>query len=488
MFDSLISLSESGLKMDGAVDRPELAHQGPYDYDMSPELRSELEEFVYAHTPCRHKFSDMRGQRGIVYFDGRGRAADALLADISSSELMRQARIHGWRGADDEVGVGSTPHGTGVLFTNGGAGYRIPYTESEGPVSDDLPSPVQEPRDYMKLARKLVAEIRKQAAPRSKVTAKKESDGRIIISVDAYTPLVIDSEGYVYETRHGHVSAINRRGHILDMLESGFRFQLNALDRAGMPSQIRMEATESISDEALESLEGPLRSAAERLRESFGGYQFDAFRAWVIGVDRNTLEQLSSSGALTRVGDQFKLVPLRKEEDVDVEMERFLAEGWKSMDIKKRAEPVGTSEFKEVTNLAQTFWNLGYEPFTNRVESIASGLSIDYDVPQVEDMGDKVLRDVRRFDKHSRTWRAGVNLFRERSGRIDIQRLIKDIKASQAKAKKLMSAFDKLCDLGKAKSADWTSLDDRYRKEANEGYRVFMKAGDQLVKALQSIK
>jgi hypothetical protein len=503
MFDSMMELSENR-KMDGAVDRPELMVRS-HDFDLSPEMRSELEDFVYEHTPCRHKFTDNRGQRGIVYFDERNRAADCLIGEMAASELLRQARIHGHKGDGHAPGVGDTAHGTGAMTSDrtGSAGYNIhPRTEDEDIPASEVPDPADPDADYMKLARRMVRRIREQSAPRSSVTARKKADGNILISVDAHTPLVIDSDGYVYETKHGHVNPMHRLGHIRDLIETGFDFKLNALNYSGHPQQItNHSAVQAIGEDVVNAItDERLREAAAKLRESFGGYQFDAMRAWVIGVDRYTLGQLTDTGTLKKVGDQYQIIPLRQE-SVVYDRERVLDEGWgvlaedsgwKTSGGNRRAEPVSSSDYDRVNKIGMSFWFTGFDKMVGADKAVSSW-NVLVDDEKVYKATERYLKMMRGFDKHSRTWRAGLNLFKERHGKIDIARLVKDVRAGLAKGRKLNAAFEKLLPMVKAAAesagdpTDYTNEDYNIR-DSRAGYRVFIQTGNDLVKALEAIK
>jgi hypothetical protein len=494
MFESMMELSEqTGLKMDGAVDRGELMTR-PWNGDLDSETRAALEDFVFTETPCRHKFNDAMGQRGIVYFDERGRAAHCLIGEMASSELMRQARIHGWRDKGQDHGAeGDTAHGTLVMRdnTSGNAGYVHPYTEEKVPDSE-VPEPDEENPDFMPMARRMVKVIRKQTAPRSRVLATRKDDGNIVISVDEFTPIVVASDGYVYETRFGHINPMRRIGHIQDLLETGFDFKLNALDRSGNPESIRSRP--QINEDAIGDIEDTdLRDAATKLKESFGGHQFSVNRAWVVGVDRQTLNQLITTGTIQRIDDQYQITPLRQEE-VEPDIDDILAEGWGSVEtgwktktMEVRKDPVGTADYKAVNYAGTALWG-AYDAFAGSMGNVVSSWSALCDDPKIGEAADNLMKAIEVFDRHTRTWRAGVNLFRERNGKIDIARFTKDTKASLAKSKKLMDRFESVAAMvKKTDPEEWSDTEHEF-VITREGYRGFVKSADALVKTLLSVK
>lgn len=488
MFESMMGLTEqSGTEMDGAITRDAMTYQRSTDYPVNPEQRSELENFVYAHTPCRHKFVDNAGRRGIVYFDQRGRAADVLIGEMAASELYRQARIHGWRGlygASRGTTPGDTAHGTLAMRdgARNGAGYVVhPMEEQEEIPASDIPDPTDENPDYMPLVRRMVKVIADQSAPRSKVSAKRKPDGNILIHVDQFTPLVVDDEGYVYETAFGHVSPNRRVGHIRDLLETGFEFKLNALSYHGFSQTLTRPR---ITEEDLSCLpEGALKDAANKLRESFGGMQFDASRAWVIGVDRYTLDQLVATGTLDRTGDQYTLVKLRQE-SAEIGAARLVEEGWSALEERKRTEPVAASLLSNVLDLGHAFWaSLEHLQKGLGVATTWDAMVTDYDASMA---AEKLSNKLPGFDRHSRTWRAGITWLKDLNGKIDYDRLAKDVKTSMAKASKLMKELDKVArKVEKADPAEYKDALDELEM-AREGYRRFMKDGELFLKGLQA--
>lgn len=126
MFDHMMEhISEQRLGSSGAVERPEFGRDyGTQDAvdPNDPEQRQKLERFVLANTPERHRFQTAEGLQAIVYFDSRGRAVSAALAEIAVEDLVRIA--HGFSsrfpGEPDHAkpGTSSTDHG-----------YRKPVTE-----------------------------------------------------------------------------------------------------------------------------------------------------------------------------------------------------------------------------------------------------------------------------------------------------------------------------------------------------------------------
>jgi len=83
-----------------------------------PGWRAKAERFVLANTPARHRFGKSGGSEAIVYFDSRGRAANAVIADIPDDDLARIVAGFSRRGPGEfQLGKPSTSskdHGYGV--------------------------------------------------------------------------------------------------------------------------------------------------------------------------------------------------------------------------------------------------------------------------------------------------------------------------------------------------------------------------------------
>lgn len=81
-------LNEQSLYASGAVDRGEFEPTRVRDL-MDPVMRKRVESAVWKSTPERHRFKAADGQRGVVFFDDRGRASSQKLSEMSTGELSR---------------------------------------------------------------------------------------------------------------------------------------------------------------------------------------------------------------------------------------------------------------------------------------------------------------------------------------------------------------------------------------------------------------
>lgn len=81
-------LDEQKLYASGAVNRSEF-EPTRVRADMDPPTRARMESVVWSGTPGRHRFKTAAGERGIVFFDERGRAASGVLSEIGDGELAR---------------------------------------------------------------------------------------------------------------------------------------------------------------------------------------------------------------------------------------------------------------------------------------------------------------------------------------------------------------------------------------------------------------
>lgn len=87
MFDAMMKLTEQRLERDGAIRRTEFDVPAPSGAGYTDELRASVREFVLSATPQRHQFTTRSGMKGIVYFDRRGRAVEAVLSEIDDDTL-----------------------------------------------------------------------------------------------------------------------------------------------------------------------------------------------------------------------------------------------------------------------------------------------------------------------------------------------------------------------------------------------------------------
>ncbi len=351
----------SGLEMSGGVNHPELDTSTP-SVELTPAIRARMEAYVVEKTPARHKYMDAKGRQCIVFYDSRGRAADAPIETLDGGELIRLAKNTGW-----------------------------------GPTASPEPSttpPSMEDRD---------------------------------------SPL---SAGV------GIVASIPILG--------------------ALPKD--------------DDLSEDLKFALTTIRETFGASAFDGSRAWRVGVTKSSLQELVDTGIVCFEAGSYRVTP-----------RKVVAEGWEGLEEGQRTSPVTDDEMRAVSAIVDEFWFKGFEPFAGKIDSATMTWNVMLDDEKSYRASEKVLKATRSFDMHSRKWRAGSNWFRERDGRIDIPKLITDVKASLAKGRKLKVAFDKLSTLVRSvDKSEWESVDFDIR-DAQKGFDVFVKSGDRLVKALNAV-
>ena len=107
MFSNLMSQLEEHQGVDGAVERPEFDPRNDrtgWPDDVNPEDRQSIERFVYGKIPDRHRFKTADGDKGIVFFDSRGRATHGIITEIDGEELARLARTFGKKLKGDDGG------------------------------------------------------------------------------------------------------------------------------------------------------------------------------------------------------------------------------------------------------------------------------------------------------------------------------------------------------------------------------------------------
>ena len=98
MLSNLMNALTEHLKVDGAVDRPEFDIDQPaWPEEVDPNDRLSLERYVFKKTPSRHTFRTADGEKGIVYFDARGRATTTVVSEMGGDDLLALAKRQGRR-------------------------------------------------------------------------------------------------------------------------------------------------------------------------------------------------------------------------------------------------------------------------------------------------------------------------------------------------------------------------------------------------------
>ena len=82
---------------DGAVRRTEFdPPPEPREIVLSPNEREAVEAFLFNNTKDGFKYADRKGQRGIVFYDERGRAAAGLVREMDDGLLLGLAEREGY--------------------------------------------------------------------------------------------------------------------------------------------------------------------------------------------------------------------------------------------------------------------------------------------------------------------------------------------------------------------------------------------------------
>jgi hypothetical protein len=105
MLENLFKHVSENQQIDGEVDRDEFDPRNDregWPEGVHPENRQSMERYVYNRVPERHRFRTADGEKGIVFFDSRGRATSGLVTEMDDEELLRLARSQGKRVKGDK--------------------------------------------------------------------------------------------------------------------------------------------------------------------------------------------------------------------------------------------------------------------------------------------------------------------------------------------------------------------------------------------------
>ena len=83
---------------DGAVRRTEFCPPPTRtEVLLSPNEREAIESFLFDNTKQQFRYTDRKGQGGIVFYDTRGRAVSAIVREMDDGLLLTLAEKEGYR-------------------------------------------------------------------------------------------------------------------------------------------------------------------------------------------------------------------------------------------------------------------------------------------------------------------------------------------------------------------------------------------------------
>lgn len=106
MLNNLMTQLTEHQKVDGEVERAEFDPRHDregWPEEVDPADRQKIERYVFGKTPSHHTYKTADGEKGIVFFDSRGRATNAVISEMDGEELLRLARSYGKRMKGDKT-------------------------------------------------------------------------------------------------------------------------------------------------------------------------------------------------------------------------------------------------------------------------------------------------------------------------------------------------------------------------------------------------